>query len=92
MKIHNANATPFDSKSECQRWIDARIVRFKLRVQHGLNKDGHLVVASLQKAEGRIIDSAIDGFHSQAYDEPLGDYAEPVQEGEKWLAVMKVSS
>lgn len=90
MKIHNADATSFDTKAECQAWIDSRIVRFKLIARHGKDKKGKLVVAALQKTEGRIIDTATEGFKSQAYDEPLAAYAEPVFEDEKWLAVMQV--
>lgn len=91
MKIHNANATSFETKAECQAWIDSRIVRFKLRARHGKDKNGKLIVAALQKSDGRILDKTAEGFKSQSFDEPLTNYAEPVKEDDKWLAVMKVS-
>jgi hypothetical protein len=91
MKIHNANATAFDTKQDCQDWIDSRVVRFKLRVHHGKDKDGNFIVGAMQKSDGKIIDKTADGFKPQAYDEPLTYYAEPVSEDDKWLAVMKVS-
>lgn len=90
MKIHNADATSFDTKAECQAWIDDRIVRFKLIASHGKDKNGKIVVGALQKTEGRILNKTIEGFKEQAYDEPLTNYAEPVKEDDKWLAVMQV--
>lgn len=90
MKIHNANATTFETKQECQDWIDKRVVRFKLKVAHGRDGKGNFAVGQLRKTDGRIIDKTIDGFKPQSFDEPLDNYAEPVLENGKWLAVMRV--
>jgi len=92
MELHNEeNAVYFDTKDECQGWIQTRIVRFKLRIAHGKDKDGNFAVGQLQKADGRIFVTTAEDYKVTSLDEPLSNYAAPLQqESKKWVAVMEM--
>lgn len=92
MELHDTdNATKFDTEVKCQEWIAGRIVRFKYKVQHGVDKDGKFAVGPLMKAEGRIVVTSEDGFKTTSLDEPLANYAYPRRhEDESWFAVMEM--
>jgi hypothetical protein len=92
MEIHDTeNADHFDTKDECLGWIADRIVRFKLKIAHGVDRNGNFAVGQLQKSDGRIFVTTAEGFKTTSLDEPLAKYAAPhKQENEKWIAVMEM--
>jgi len=93
MEVHDTeNAARFDTKDECLGWIKDRIVRFKLKIAHGVDRDGNFAVGQLQKADGRIFVTTEEGFKPTSLDEPLANYASPLkQEDESWIAVMEMT-
>jgi hypothetical protein len=91
MKLHGEDqAEHFDTRGECQQWINDRIVRFKLKIANGRDKDGNFACGPLRKTDGRILNTTAEGFKGGGIDEPLSNYAEPVQRDGKWLPVMRV--
>lgn len=93
MELHDTeNAPRFDTKTACLEWINTRIVRFKLKVQHGVDAEGAFAVGPIMKASGRIVVTTSEEFKPYSLDEPLGNYAFPLQQEDKtWLAVMGLS-
>lgn len=89
MTLHDAEtAEQFDSKKDCQSWINERVVRFKLKmVPHSI--DGEMTFVP-QKCDGQIISTESEDFKSMATDEPLKHYAEPLKKDDRWMAVMRV--
>lgn len=91
MNIQTENANQFESREECLKWIDERIVRFKLRMTKVMtNTPGEFTYAP-QKEQGKIMSTLAEGFKKSGTDEPLSNYASPIKKGGKWLAVMKLS-
>ena len=90
MKLHDAeNAARFDTKAECQAWIDARIVRFKLRMIN-VSLPGEATSYDPQKFGGSIHDTCNEDFKESGTDEPLKLFAAPAKQGEVWMAAMLV--
>jgi len=97
MTLHDKDkAVKFDTRKECQEWIDARVVRFKLRMvkmrmpAKPLPNEADTYEYIPKKTDGKIINTLAEDFAPSGTDEPLGNYAEPVQSDGKWMAVMKV--
>ena len=93
MELHDTeNAPKFPTETECLEWINSRIVRFKLKVQHGVDAEGAFAIGNIVKAAGRIVVTTTEEFESSSLDEPLGNYAFPLEQPDKtWLAVMGMS-
>jgi len=91
MALHDTeNAVKFESREDCLHWIEDRIVRFKLKLSHGQDKDGNFAVGPLRKADGKIMDTKAEGFKEGGIDEPLKNYAEPSKQDGEWLAIMRL--
>lgn len=96
MKLHDTdNANEFETRKACQDWINNRVVRFKLRMTRmrlpvSTDPTGDAFEYVPRKTDGKIIDKTADGFKPSGTDEPLKNYAEPVQNGGVWVAVMRV--
>ena len=80
----------FDSKKECQEWIDDRIVRFKLRMIKAQTQTPGEFTYVPKKEQGMIICKSNEDFKESGTDEPLSNYAEPVKQDANWLAIMRV--
>lgn len=90
MTVHNAEkAEKFNTKDECWDWINSRIVRFKLKMVRVKDESGQPSFAP-QKCDGQIINTLTEGFKPSATDEPLKAYAEPVKDGDQWMAIMRL--
>jgi len=91
MPLHDTeNAVKFSSKQECRTWISERIVRFKLRmVKVQTQTPGEFAYAP-QKESGKIFCTSDDDFVKSGTDEPLKNYAEPIKQGDEWMAIMRV--
>jgi len=92
MAVRNADAaTKFDSREQCQAWINSRVVRFKLKMVKAqiAGSPGEITFVP-QKCDGKIVDTASDGFTASGTDEPLANYAAPELHNDKWVAVMKL--
>jgi len=92
MTTHSTdNAVRFGTRKDCQSWIDARIVRFKLkmvRVGHPGLAGG--VSYEPQKCDGSIFCKLDEDFKRSGTDEPLRNYAEPSKRDGAWVAFMKL--
>jgi len=91
MTLHDQDtATKFETKEECLQWINDRVVRFKLKIGLGKDKDGKTVPGQLRKADGKILNTKAEGFQPGGTDEPLDNYASPEKRDDVWMAIMKV--
>jgi hypothetical protein len=91
MELHEKEgAVKFDSRKECQEWIDERVVRFKLRMVKAATATPGEYTFVPQKCDGQIVHTKTEDFKKSATDEPLKNYASPLKDDGKWLAVMKV--
>jgi hypothetical protein len=91
MTLHETeNAAKFDTKQECQAWIDDRIVRFKLRMMKAATQTPGEFTYVPKKEQGMIICKLNEDFKKSGTDEPLSNYAEPVKQEKTWLAIMRV--
>jgi len=90
MELHDTeNAAQFDTKVECQAWIDSRVVRFKLRMVN-VTRPGAATTYDAQKFDGKIHNTRAEDFKESGTDEPLKLYAAPTKQGEVWMAAMVV--
>jgi hypothetical protein len=88
MNIQTENANQFDDREACLQWIDDRVVRFKLRMVKAATQTPGEFTYIPQKEEGKIVNTLAEGFKESGTDEPLSNYASPVKQDGKWLAVM----
>lgn len=83
------NAAKFNTRQECWDWINQRVVRFKLKMVPAMTPDGKSTFAP-EKCDGQILNTLAEDFKPGHTDEPLKVYAEPVQQGEVWMAAMRL--
>ena len=89
MTIKTDGAELFDDRVACQRWIDERVVRFKLKMVRARTPDGEETYIP-QKFGGRLVNTKAEDFKASGTDEPLSNYASPVRQDDKWMAVMRL--
>lgn len=92
MALHaTKTASKFDTREACRNWINDRVVRFKLKMVKARVSDNPDKFTYIpQKFDGKIINTKSGEFKETAGDEPLGKYASPTKENNKWMAVMRL--
>lgn len=86
----------FDSRAECQAWIDSRVIRISYVIgkasMPGFQTSGAVVpdmwTSELQKSGGAVLDPKAPDYVKSDMDEPVSNYAKPVRHADKWFAFM----
>ena len=87
----------FNSREECQGWIDSRVIRFSYSIGKaalpGIKTAKQTYIPDMwttefQKDGGIVLDPSAADFVKKDGDEPLSKYAKPVRNGKSWVAFM----
>jgi hypothetical protein len=87
----------FNSRDECQKWIDSRVIRFAYSFQKvalpGVKTDTKTYIpdmwtTAVEKDGGIVLDPTAPDYEKGSEDEPLRNYAKPVRQGRTWIAFM----
>lgn len=87
----------FNSRDECQKWIDARVIRFSYSIGKvvlpGVKTEKQTYIpdmwtTNVEKDGGIVLDPTTADYVKRDEDEPLNKYAKPVRQGRGWIAFM----
>ena len=86
----------FDSRAECQTWIDSRLFRFSYSIGKATMPGFEVSAAtvpdmwthSIQRSTGTVIDPTQSDYVRNDMDEPVSKYAKPVRHHGKWFAFL----
>jgi hypothetical protein len=86
----------FDSRAECQAWIDSRVIRFTYALSKVVMPGFQTAAApvpdmwthTFEKSGGLVLDPKAPDYVKSDMDEPVSKYAKPVRHADKWFAFM----